>query len=409
MAIDVDIQPIVAAFHKQLEPLESADELKILMDNRTGARYCECHVQADKLLASANIDAALNPDTQPGYRLNREIVGNQPAFLQMQDDALKHRSFSNIVAEYRPAAGITQPLEILGGQHRYKAIELALQKQVNELHGLKVYFGLDAGQRKDVAEIANANISISAALRDRLVETYRGPAVRDWCHKVGLLLPGQDFGDKPHRGGRLTVNLIRTFIHNFYAGKKVVGEKFKETDTTPFFYRAGRDDEEWENVLDENEGIWDDPALLRAGHEFAKLVAAQRSAFTGKEKSVPRDYPFKATNAAVLAGWAYTAGMLQSRAQKLARHYALSTSKSKGGDPLNADACAQGRHNSDPPNYRGLGNRTDARERAQMVELFYLIADNGESITPTNIKNAIYRWFAKKAELESQRISGSTS
>jgi hypothetical protein len=105
MAIDEDIQEIVAAFHKEMQPLESLIELKILTDRCTGARYCECHVRAEKLLVSANIDAALNPDTQPEYRLNREIVGNQAAFLQMQDDALKGRSFSNIMAEYRPAAG----------------------------------------------------------------------------------------------------------------------------------------------------------------------------------------------------------------------------------------------------------------------------------------------------------------
>jgi hypothetical protein len=268
------------------------------------------------------------------------------------------------------------------------------------LHGLKVYFGLDAGQRKDVAEIANTNISISAALRDRLVETYRGPAMRDWCHKVGLLPPGQDFGDRPSSGGRLTVNLVRTFIHNFYAGKQVAGEMFKEIDTTPILYRAGKDDDEWEKVLDENPGLWEDQALLHAGQEYAKLIAAQRAAFKGK--SVSRDYPNKATNVAILAAWAYTTGMFQNRPQKLARHYALSTAK--GRDPLNAAELAKGRHKSDPPGYRGLGHRTDARERAQMVELFNLIADKGENITQKNINAAVYAWFAKRAVIEAEKM-----
>jgi formylmethanofuran dehydrogenase subunit B len=127
MAEDVDIRPLVIAFHEAMAPMETLAELKILKDNRTGARYCECHVLATKLLELANIDAALNPETQPGYRLNREIVGNQAAFLQMQHDALNGRSFSNIVAEYR-SPDIPRPLEILGGQYRYKAIEMAMQK-----------------------------------------------------------------------------------------------------------------------------------------------------------------------------------------------------------------------------------------------------------------------------------------
>jgi hypothetical protein len=52
------------------------------------------------------------------------------------------------------------------------------------------------------------------------------------------------------------------------------------------------------------------------------------------------------------------------------RHYALADVTAT--DPLNAKALATGRHKSDESNYRGLGYRTDPRERGQMVELFGL-------------------------------------
>jgi hypothetical protein len=400
---EIDIQSIVASFQTEMTPLEVGDELKILTDNRTGARYCECHVFADKLVALSTIDAPLDP-AQPEYRMNRDLLVSRPAFIQMIEDAKQRRSFSNLVAEYRPTDTPSRPLAILGGQHRYEAIRLACENKINEVHGVKVYFGLDTTQRKDVAEIANRNIAISGALLDRFAETHTGSAMRDWCQKVGLLAAGQDFGAQLARG-RITVHLVRTFIHNFYLGKKVIGEKFKETETTPFLYRAGKDQDEWEKVLDENPSLYEDEKLLEAGRQFVRLDAAQRAWFAGKT-GVPRDFPYKATNAAVLAAWAFVAGMFQTRPEKLKRHYGLADIV--GRDPLNAADSAKGRHTTDPPNYRGLGYRVDARERAQMVELFNIIADKGDKITTGNIRAAIYAWFAKKAELESQRVAGAT-
>lgn len=128
------------------------------------------------------------------------------------------------------------------------------------------------------------------------------------------------------------------------------------------------------------------------------MIGAQREAFSGIKPKPPVDYPEKALNAAVLAAWAYVAGFLQKNPQKLARHYALRSAS--GRDPLNAAALARGRHKTDPDNYRGLGYRTDAKERGRLVELFNLQADQGKGINGNAIDVAIKQYHAKQAQLE---------
>lgn len=101
----------------------------------------------------------------------------------------------------------------------------------------------------------------------------------------------------------------------------------------------------------------------------------------------------------MLSAWAYVAGMLHSNNVRLKRHYALHSQKR---DPLNAAALAKGRHKSDPENYRGLGYRTDPKERGRFVELFYLQAEKGDGITKSLIDAAIKRYHAKQAVLEAR-------
>jgi hypothetical protein len=85
------------------------------------------------------------------------------------------------------------------------------------------------------------------------------------------------------------------------------------------------------------------------------------------------------------------------------RHFDLRTAESK--DPLNAGALAKGRHKTDPENYRGLGYRTDAKERSRLVELFYLQAEDGSKITPGMVDLAIKKAVAKEALLEVSKAS----
>jgi hypothetical protein len=90
--------------------------------------------------------------------------------------------------------------------------------------------------------------------------------------------------------------------------------------------------------------------------------------------------------------------MLRGNPMRLKRHYALRMATGK--DPLNAAALANGRHKTDPENYRGLGYRTDPRERGRFVELFYLQAEDGKGITPSEIDIAIKQYHVKQAQLD---------
>jgi hypothetical protein len=151
--------------------------------------------------------------------------------------------------------------------------------------------------------------------------------------------------------------------------------------------------------------MWTDPGLLRAGKAFAALIKAQRDAFisTGKGKPKPRpDFPEKALNPAILAAWSFIAGMLHSNETRLKKHYSLSLTT--GHDPLNAAFLATGRHKTDPANYRGLGYRTDAKERGRLAELFYLQAEKGDGITKAIIDVAIAKFHAKQATLEVNKL-----
>jgi len=345
------------------------------------------------------VDVPLDPEEQPDYRANREIMVNSSAYQTMIKDAKQKRSFSNIVTEYTKEFDPEHPLKIIGGQHRYEAIREALNDGVDEYHGVKVYVGLDMKQRLDVQLISNTNIAISGDLFDRLQETFQGPALRDWCQAAGLLESGQDFADRYERGGPISVKMARTFITNYFRGMSVDPKDFDLTDTSPIVCPTGGPDPEWEKLKADHPKLWDDEKLLKAAKEFAALIDAQREAFKNQKKKKPKpDFPEKALNMAVMAAWAYVAGMLHPNAQRLSRHFSLRNSTGK--DPLNAAALVQGKHKSDEPNYRGLGYRTDPRERGRFVELFFLQAEDGQGITPSAIDIAIKKYHVKKAQLE---------
>mgnify|MGYP001319184936 CR=1 FL=1 len=231
-------------------------------------------------------------------------------------------------------------------------------------------------------------------------ETVRGPELRDWCQRVSLLEDGQDFADKRQRGAQITVRAARTFILNYYLGEMSATSDFDKTDTTPKICRSGVGDPDWDQIRTKKK-FWKDAKLEVAGQEFAELVEAQRKAFQSKNKKGNIDFQEKALNYAVLSGWAFTAGLLHGNNTRLSKHYALKNQS--GRDPLNAAGLAKGRHSTDSENYRGLGYRTDAKERGRFVELFYLQAEKGDGITTSLIDLAIKKYHAKKAILEVQR------
>lgn len=114
-----NVEDLVAAFLETLEPLEANDLVHVLVDARMKARYCECHILASKVVPLSTTDVPLDPEDQPEYRANREIVTSQHAFEKMQQDARERRSFSNIVTEFATEYDADHPLKIIGGRHRY--------------------------------------------------------------------------------------------------------------------------------------------------------------------------------------------------------------------------------------------------------------------------------------------------
>ena len=389
---------LLREFIETFKPSECVDVLHLFVDARTQALYSECHIQADRLIGLSTTDVPLDPEDQPEYRANRDIVSNNAAFLVMRDDAKLRRTFSNIVAEFTTEFDPDTPLKIIGGQHRFEAIKEALAAGINEAHGIKVYFGLTSEQRLDAQLISNTVIAVPADLFDRMQETMHGPELRDWCQKVGLLDKGQDFADKRRRGSQVTVGAARTFLLNYYAGKAAAAGEFSETDTSPTICKTGVADADWE-LLRANGKLWKDSKLETAGKEFAALIEAQRKAVIATKKGAV-DVQEKALNYAVLAAWAYTAGLLHDNPVRLGRHFSLKNQA--GRDPLNAAALAKGHHQSDAETYRGLGYRTDAKERGRFVELFYIQADKGEGITGPLVDLAIKKYHAKQAILEVQ-------
>lgn len=394
------IEELIREFIKTCEPLEK-DRVVVLEDACTNATYCECHISAKRLILNGTINVALDPEQQE-YRANREVVEDHIAFEKMKEDALNKRAFSNIVAEFVSEYDPKHPLKIIGGQHRYLAIEEALKKGIDENHGVKLYFGLNTDQRLDVQLISNTNIAASTDLYDRMYETVSGPELRNWCHDVGLLLEGKDFADRRKHGQLVTVRAARTFILNYYKGKEIDPQKLDHTESIPVLADTGGKAEDWENFKKRHPKWFNDGELKKAGTEFAALCEAQHRYISSLKKvgRVNIDYAEKALNYAVLSAWALVAGMLHANKARLERHFKLS--KITKIDPLNASALAEGSHKTDPSNYRGLGYRTGPKERGRLVELFYLNTERGEGITKGLVELAIKLYHAKEAVLEAQ-------
>jgi hypothetical protein len=399
-----DFAEDIASFVELFDPLEK-DNLTLLRDHRTQAVFIECHILASKVTTLGTTDVPLDADASADYRANRDVVADHAAFEQMRSDALEGRRFSNIVAEF--IEGDECPLKIIGGQHRFEAIKEAHLDDVDIEHGVKVYFQLDNEQRLDVQIISNTNISVSKELLDRMYETLAGAELRDWCQTSGLLEMKQDFADKPGRGNPITVKEARSFICNYYLGQAVTSSEFASRDTTPQLVDAGkRDPKIWKDTKQNNPELWDDKKLQAAGKAFAALRSAQMEAFLDKKTgryTGPADFRHKAKNLALLAGWAFVAGCLADNAVRLKRHYAL-FEKGKSKDPLRADLLANGRHSTDPANYRGLGYRSDPKERGRFAELFWLQAEKGQGITKNGIELAIQEYEAKQASLRAKAM-----
>ena len=72
---------------------------------------------------------------------------------------------------------------------------------------------------------------------------------------------------------------------------------------------------------------------------------------------------------------------------------------------LDAKVLAKAKHKTDPENYRGLGTRTDVKDRGRLAELFYFQAEKGSGITKELTTAAVAKYYAKLAMIEAEEAA----
>lgn len=393
-------------FLNDFKPFEQSAGINpiLLHDKKSGGYYVVCHLESSLLASKSDTDAVLDPTDSEEYKLNRNIYTDNFAYRRMQKDALDGRSFEDIVIEYDTSYRPNTPLKVFGGQHRINAIKESVRKHVSTVHGVRVYFDLDANQKLEIATVNNTSIAVANDLLDRMQEDSLGPDLRDWCQSVGLLDDQQNFADKRSPEGVPTVRIARSLILNFYEGSSA---KLKDIHTPTVCKSGPGVDEKYLKVREHIN--WADPELKKMGQQFARLHKLQRDRVLGRSEESHIEFANKATHPSVAASWAYAAGLLRkNNADGLAAHYALADSVGKKveDDPLNAAALLAARLKGvDPDTYRGLGSRISAHELGRMLEVFILQATKARK-RGINLKlanAAIQSYEAKKAHMAADK------
>jgi hypothetical protein len=377
-----EVEARVLEFLERIETRERGIKSPVIVcqDGRSGSYYTKCAIPARIVYSLLDLDARLDPNSDASFRANRELLLNHNTYKRMRQDAENGREFNDLIVEYSKEYSPEKPLKVWGGQHRSKAIQEAFQSTgISRFHGFRVYFCLSKEQRTELALVSNTNIAVSNDLFDRLQEeTLVGTELREWCWKIGLLQAEDDFPDKASTSEKISVKLARTFIVNFFLGM-VRGEEIqdeKELDKNiyePYLCESGAGlDPEYDNIVREyGSAIWSNQQLIRAGTAFAELNQAQRNAVKSSDKIKNlKSFRNKALTASVLAGWSFVAGLLQSYPQRLENHLQIPKTTRSIPDPLNAQGMSTFRHDQDPPTYRGLGTRSDQKERQRMAQVF---------------------------------------
>lgn len=401
-----DIEELITDFRTEIPTIESLRKVPfiLLQDGKSLGYYIECHIQANIALPLIDNDAVLDPDEQEQFRLQRELQPSNPAFIRMCVDANTQRQFSDIIAELNYDYRAEKPLKILGGQHRIEAIRRAFDhNQVSRYHGFKIFFGLTIDQRNEIAQIANTNIAISTDLIDRMQETVRGPQLREFCHQVGLLQTNEDFADRKNPEGKITVRLARTFIVNFFEGKKNKVKDLENLVIIPYVCKSGQDDPKYLALVQKK--FWQNADLITAGKNFANLHKKQINTVMQDPELNKNEFRNKAISMAVLSSWSLIAGLLQDNKDALEKLYQLPR-HSGDKDPLAAKPMSGSRHPKDPPTYRGLGVRYTEEDRGRVAEMFlqYAQSSTQKRISNTLIESAIMSYEAKVSALKARKL-----
>lgn len=376
--INDDVKKAVIDFLNAIETLEVSQGNKIIIhqDGVEKSYYIRCCLLGKTAASLVDLDARLIPESSDSFKANRDLLLKHKTFLRMSQDAASGREFNDIIVEYNNYYTPGKPLKVWGGQHRSSAIQLASQKEVSRYHGFRVYFCLTKAQRSALALVSNTNINVSNDLFDRqLEETLVGPYLRKWCERVGLLTRGEDFPDAKSHAEMVTTQLARTFIVNFFIGKKrgvqLTTEQLDKNFYDPYLCQSGSVlDEQYSLTIAEHDGsLWDDKGLDEAGKAFAILNKAQSESIK-RSKINRKPFRTKALTLSVLPSWAYIAGLLQSHSTRLKNHLSVPMLAKGAPDPLNAEEMSRYKHDEDPPTYRGLGNRSSLQDRQRMAQLF---------------------------------------
>lgn len=406
---DLMLAPKVAEnlekFLQKFSPIESQNGIPLLLhyDKKSEASYVVCHLLGKILAQYSDIEATLDAQSEDDvlYKLNRDITEDKVAYKQMEHDARKGRSFEDIVIEFDESYRPSKPLKIYGGQHRIRAITKAWEEErVSVPHGVRVYFALTREQKIEIATVNNTSIAVSNDLLDRMREQMIGPELRKWCQTVGLLEKGQDFSD--HRDPDIpTVRIARTLVVNYHLGLKA-----EEIDAfhQPIVCKSGGLDETYEKIRPEIN--WKDESFLEMGRQFARLHKVQRERVRNRDFDNYAEFARKAFSYAVVAAWAYAAGLFQRAPEYLKVLYDLPDSVPEPDDPLNAKALSEARLKGvDPDSYRGLGTRNNPQERGRMLEVFLVLATKAKKkvITKKLANAAIQSYEAKRAKYEADK------
>jgi len=385
-----EVQDSIIKLRTEVPTLENEKMVPfiLLQDGKSKAYYIECHIKAEHAIPLSDLDAALDPDEQEDFRLQRKLQPTHKAFISMLSDASENRQFSDIIVEYDSHYRPEKPLKILGGQHRTVAIEEALQKKKNRYHGYKIFFNLSVSQRNDIAQIANTNIAISLDLIDRMQETLRGPELRSFCQNANLLDKKEDFADRKNPEGIITVRLARTFVVNYCEGKKNTGKDTEKELFKPYVCKSGIIDEKYSEIVSKIN--WNNNKLLEAGIQFSKLHHKQQEMIKkSSEYHGNNEFKNKALSLAVISSWAYVAGLFSSKPDDLKKFYSL-PENAKKEDPLLSKIMSESRHPRDEKTYRGLGTRYGDIDRGRITELFLAYTySNERKITKNIIEAAI--------------------
>lgn len=398
----------VKSFITMIKPYEikNGAELILYFDEKSKAYYLVCHLDAATLVSLSDFEASLEAtDEDVIYKLNRDITEDKAAFKSMEEDAINGRSFEDMVVEFDTSYCKDKPLKVYGGQHRIKAITSAItqkQQQNDTPHGIRVYFCLSRDQKVEIATINNTSIAVPNDLLDRMREQLLGSELRDWCQNVGLLEKGGDFADKKSPD-EPTVRVARTLLVNFYNGLNAKEDDFHQ----PIVCKSGGVDEAYQDIRKQID--WADIGLIAMGKEFARLHSIQRSSVSARQEDKNAEFSRKAISLAVVAGWAFAAGLFQRNPEYLKHHYSLPDLVSGHSDPLNAKALSQARlKGTDPDTYRGLGARISPGELGRMLEVFIVHATKAttKKITKELANAAIQSYEAKKATSAANKVLG---